>query len=155
MRSAVIFHTPAPRKVLEIALVVSRVVKFTGGLDGSVWSSVSLSCPIAARKPATVHARHADPCTRTRQTYVGTVLAVPLDRGPSGQRGGVALSRTYHHDGKGRRYRVTGIRRPTDLRRLARVLIELEAAKAEAEAEAEHRKKGGKLPRSGEAPEGA
>jgi hypothetical protein len=46
------------------------------------------------------------------------------------------MSRTYHH-GKDRRLRVRGIRRPTDLRRLARVLIELEAAKAEAEAEAE------------------
>ena len=39
------------------------------------------------------------------------------------------MSRTYHH-GKDRRLRVRGIRRPTDLRRLARVLIELEAAKA-------------------------
>jgi hypothetical protein len=46
------------------------------------------------------------------------------------------MSRTFHH-GKDRRLRVRGIRRPTDLRRLARVLIELEAAKAEAEAEAE------------------
>lgn len=46
------------------------------------------------------------------------------------------MSRTYHH-GK-RRIRVRGIRRPTDLKRLARVLIELEAAKAEAEAEAAH-----------------
>jgi hypothetical protein len=45
------------------------------------------------------------------------------------------MSRTYHH-GKNRRLRVRGIRRPTDLKRLARVLIELEAAKAEAEAEA-------------------
>jgi len=50
------------------------------------------------------------------------------------------MSRTYHH-GKDRRIRVRGIRRPTDLKRLARVLIELEAAKAEAEAEAEHHKK--------------
>jgi hypothetical protein len=49
------------------------------------------------------------------------------------------MSRTYHH-GKDRRLRVRGIRRPTDLRRLARVLIELERAKAEAEAEAEHHK---------------
>lgn len=49
------------------------------------------------------------------------------------------MSRTYHH-GKDRRLRVRGIRRPTDLRRLARVLIELERAKAEAEAEAEHDK---------------
>jgi hypothetical protein len=46
------------------------------------------------------------------------------------------MSRTYHH-GKDRRLRVRGIRRPTDLHRLARVLIELEAAQAEAEAEAE------------------
>lgn len=50
------------------------------------------------------------------------------------------MSRTYHH-GKDRRIRVRGIRRPTDLRRLARVLIELEAARAEAEAEAEHHQK--------------
>jgi hypothetical protein len=47
------------------------------------------------------------------------------------------MSRTYHHGE--RRIRVRGIRRPTDLKRLARTLIELEAAKAEAEAEAEHR----------------
>ena len=44
------------------------------------------------------------------------------------------MSRTFHH-GKDRRIRVRGIRRPTDLKRLARVLIDLEAAKAEAEAE--------------------
>jgi hypothetical protein len=50
------------------------------------------------------------------------------------------MSRTFH-DGD-RRIRVKGIRRPTDLRRLARVLIDLEAAKAEAEAEAEYRKRG-------------
>lgn len=49
------------------------------------------------------------------------------------------MSRTYHH-GKDRRIRVRGIRRPTDLRRLARVLIELEAAQAEAEAAAEYDK---------------
>lgn len=49
------------------------------------------------------------------------------------------MSRTYHH-GKDRRIRVRGIRRPTDLKRLARTLIELEAAQAEAEAEAEHDK---------------
>lgn len=48
------------------------------------------------------------------------------------------MSRTYHHN-NGRRVRVRGIRRPTDLRRLARVLIELEAAKAEAEAQAADR----------------
>jgi hypothetical protein len=49
------------------------------------------------------------------------------------------MSRTYHH-GKDRRLRVRGIRRPTDLRRLAKVLIELERAKAEAEAQAENEK---------------
>jgi hypothetical protein len=48
------------------------------------------------------------------------------------------MSRTYHHGE--RRIRVRGVRRPTDLRRLARTLIELEAARAEAEAEAEHQK---------------
>jgi hypothetical protein len=47
------------------------------------------------------------------------------------------MSRTYHH-GKNRRIRVRGIRRPTDLKRLARVLIELEAAKAEADAASQH-----------------
>jgi hypothetical protein len=49
------------------------------------------------------------------------------------------MSRTYHHGE--RRIRVRGIKRdPTDLRRLARTLIELEyqAALAETEAEAEH-----------------
>lgn len=46
------------------------------------------------------------------------------------------MSRTYHH-GKDRRLRVRGIRRPTDLRRLARVLVELEYGRAQAEAEAE------------------
>jgi hypothetical protein len=48
------------------------------------------------------------------------------------------MSRTYHHGE--RRIRVRGIRRPTDLKRLARALIELEyqQARAEAEAEAEH-----------------
>lgn len=52
------------------------------------------------------------------------------------------MSRTYHH-GKDRRIRVRGIRRPTDVRRLARALIELEyqAAQAEAAAEAEYQKK--------------
>jgi hypothetical protein len=49
------------------------------------------------------------------------------------------MSRTFHH-GKDRRIRVRGIRRPTDLKRLARVLIELEQAQAEAEAEAEYQK---------------
>lgn len=59
------------------------------------------------------------------------------------------MSRTFHHGE--RQIRVRGIRRPTDLKRLARTLIELEAARAEAEAEAEHRKqhktKRGKLQR--------
>jgi hypothetical protein len=48
------------------------------------------------------------------------------------------MSRTYHNGD--RKIRVRGVRRPTDLRRLAHVLIELEAAKAEAEAEAEHQR---------------
>jgi hypothetical protein len=48
------------------------------------------------------------------------------------------MSRTYHNGD--RKIRVRGVRRHTDLRRLAHVLIELEAARAEAEAEAEHRK---------------
>jgi hypothetical protein len=50
------------------------------------------------------------------------------------------MSRTYHH-GKDRRIRVRGVRRPTDLKRLARALIELEyqQAQAEAEAEVEHK----------------
>lgn len=49
------------------------------------------------------------------------------------------MSRTFHHGE--RHIRVRGIRRPTDLKRLARVLIELEAAQAEAEAEAEHQQR--------------
>jgi len=49
------------------------------------------------------------------------------------------MSRTYHHGE--RRLRVRGIRQdPTDLRRLARALIDLGQAQAEAEAEAEHQK---------------
>jgi phage terminase large subunit len=49
------------------------------------------------------------------------------------------MSRTYHHGE--RRLRVRGIKQdPTDLRRLARALIDLGQAQAEAEAEAEHRK---------------
>ncbi len=55
------------------------------------------------------------------------------------------MSRTYHHR-KDRRIRVQGVRRPTDLKRLAKVLIELEAAKAEAEAESSHRAKPQKQP---------
>lgn len=53
------------------------------------------------------------------------------------------MSRTYHHGKRERRIRVRGVRRPTDLKRLARALIELEyqAAQAEAEAEAEHEKR--------------
>jgi hypothetical protein len=48
------------------------------------------------------------------------------------------MSRTYHHGE--RRLRVRGIRQdPTDLRRLARALIDLAQAQAEAEAEAEHK----------------
>jgi hypothetical protein len=55
------------------------------------------------------------------------------------------MSRTYR---KGERsIRVRGVRRPTDLRRLAQVLIELEAARAEAEAEAEHRQSKAKPPK--------
>lgn len=46
------------------------------------------------------------------------------------------MSRTYHH-GKDRRIRVRGERRPTDLKRLARALIEMEYQQAQAEAEAE------------------
>ena len=42
--------------------------------------------------------------------------------------------------GELRYVRVEGIRRPTDLRRLSRALIELEQAKAEAQAEAEHKR---------------
>jgi hypothetical protein len=51
------------------------------------------------------------------------------------------MSRTYHH-GKDRQIRVRGTRRPTDLRRLARALVELEYQQAQAEvaAEAEHNK---------------
>lgn len=45
------------------------------------------------------------------------------------------MSRTYHHGE--RHIRVRGIRRPTDLKRLARTLIELEYQQAQAEAEAE------------------
>ena len=45
------------------------------------------------------------------------------------------MSRTYHHGE--RKIRVTGVRRPTDLRRLARALIELEYQQAQAEVEAE------------------
>lgn len=50
------------------------------------------------------------------------------------------MSRTYHHGE--RKIRVRGVRRPTDVKRLARALIELEyqAAQAEAEAEIEHQR---------------
>jgi hypothetical protein len=49
------------------------------------------------------------------------------------------MSRTYHHGE--RKIRVRGVRRPTDVRRLARALIEMEyrAAQAEVEVEAEHK----------------
>ena len=50
------------------------------------------------------------------------------------------MSRTYHH-GKDRRIRVRGKRRPTDVRRLARALIELEYQTAQKEAEAEQQAK--------------
>lgn len=50
------------------------------------------------------------------------------------------MSRTYHH-GKDRRIRVRGERRPTDVRRLARALIELEYQAAQTETEAEHHHK--------------
>lgn len=49
------------------------------------------------------------------------------------------MSRTYRRGD--RRIRVRGVRRPTDLRRLARVLIELEQAQAEADAEAEQQER--------------
>jgi hypothetical protein len=54
------------------------------------------------------------------------------------------MSRTYHHGE--RKIRVRGIRRKTDVKRLARALIEMEyqAAQAEAAAEAEHQAKKGK-----------
>ena len=58
------------------------------------------------------------------------------------------MSRTYHH-GKDRRIRVRGIRRPTDLRRLARALIELEYQQAQAEAEAEAEQRSKKRGRNG------
>lgn len=49
------------------------------------------------------------------------------------------MSRTYR---RGERHiRVRGVRRPTDLRRLARALIELEQAQTEAQAEAEHQQR--------------
>jgi hypothetical protein len=47
------------------------------------------------------------------------------------------MSRTYHHY-KNRDIRVRGIRRPTDLRRLSQVLIDLAYAQSEAQAEAEY-----------------
>lgn len=65
------------------------------------------------------------------------------------------MSRTYHH-GKDRNIRVRGIRRPTDLRRLARVLIDLEQAKAEAEAEAADKQaKAKQTKRRGASPDGS
>lgn len=58
------------------------------------------------------------------------------------------MSRTYHHR-KDRHIRVRSVRRKTDVRRLARALIELEyqTAQAEAEAEAEYRQKRGEAKR--------
>lgn len=58
------------------------------------------------------------------------------------------MSRTYHH-GKDRQIRVRGVRRPTDLRRLARALAELEysQAQAEAAAAAEHQQTKRKPPK--------
>lgn len=56
------------------------------------------------------------------------------------------MSRTYHHGE--RKIRVRGVRRKTDVKRLARALIELEYQQAQAEAEAEteykQKAKGGK-----------
>jgi len=55
------------------------------------------------------------------------------------------MSRTFHHGE--RRIRVRGIKRdPTDLRRIARALIELAQAQAEAEADTENKKQ---TPRNG------
>jgi hypothetical protein len=65
------------------------------------------------------------------------------------------MSRTYHHGE--RKIRVRGVRRPTDVKRLARALIELEyqAAQVEAAAEAEHQaKKGEQSKRRGNGREG-
>ncbi len=52
------------------------------------------------------------------------------------------MSRTFRHGD--RHLKVRGIRRPTDLRRLAQVLIELEHAQAEADAEAVHQQQRGR-----------
>ena len=62
------------------------------------------------------------------------------------------MSRTYHHGE--RKIRVRGVRRPTDLRRLARALIELEyqQAQAETEAEAAHNKQ--RKPKRGKSQQG-
>jgi len=51
------------------------------------------------------------------------------------------MSRTYRRGD--RRIRVRGVRRPTDLKRLARVLIELEQAQAEASKTSTAEAKGG------------
>ena len=63
------------------------------------------------------------------------------------------MSRTFRHGD--RHLRVRGIRRPTDLRRLAQVLIDLEQARLEAEAEAEaeraSRKRGARRSRRSDA----
>jgi hypothetical protein len=64
------------------------------------------------------------------------------------------MSRTYRHGD--RHLRVRGIRRPTDLRRLAQVLIELEQAQAEADAEAEDQKRAKpKRPKRNDGPSGS
>lgn len=64
------------------------------------------------------------------------------------------MSRTYHHS-KYRQIRVRSVKRkPTDLKRLARALIELEyqAAQTEVEAEVEHQaRKNGRAPKGGKA----
>lgn len=53
------------------------------------------------------------------------------------------MSRTYHHGE--RHIRVRGVRREQpDLRRLARVIIEIAEAEAEHEAETEHRRATGR-----------
>lgn len=58
------------------------------------------------------------------------------------------MSRTYHHGE--RHIRVRGVRRPTDLKRLARALIEMEYQQAQAEAEAEAEAKANKQSKNGQ-----
>jgi hypothetical protein len=71
------------------------------------------------------------------------VLAVSFFRPGVERKGGIFMSRTYHH-GKDRRIRVRGERRPTDLKRLARALIEMEYQQAQTEAEAQAEAKANK-----------